>query len=40
MREKSISYQRRIGIISRQVEGAALFSCARINGFLSINQTK
>jgi hypothetical protein len=40
MREKSVSYQRHIAIISRQVEGAALFFCARINGSLSIMVTR
>ena len=40
MGEKSVSYQRRIGIISRQVEGAAPFFRARINGSLSIMVTR
>ena len=40
MREKTISYQWHIAIISRQTDGAALFFCAGINGSLSINQTR
>jgi hypothetical protein len=39
IREKAKFFQRHIGIISRHIEGAALFFCAGINGSLTIMVT-